>query len=206
MGRQRSATSLVALGLLSKEPLHGHELRQRFEERGISAFTSLTAGALYHALGTLESDGLIEMVRTERVGARPERTVYRITEAGRAMLREEILATLRGPERIHFLVDAALSQCAYLPPAEVIAALEERRVAEAERVEQLEKRSGEVKKRVSRLLERSALSRGHGLALGTSMIRHAVAHARAELGWLEGTLKALKDQRPGRGSREERRS
>jgi len=205
MGRERSATSLVALGLLSKEPLHGHELRLRFEERGISAFTSLTAGALYHALRSLEADGLIEMVRTERVGARPERTIYRITEGGRATLRKEILETLREPERIHFLVDAALSQCAHLPPAEVIAALEARRVAQAERLEQLEKRTVEVAERVSKLLERSTLPRGHGMALGTSMIRHAVAHARAELGWLDETLQALKDQRPGRRARKERR-
>lgn len=79
-------------------------------------------------------------------------------------------------------------------------------VAQAERLEQLEKRSVEVEERVSKRLELSALPRGHGMALGTSMIRHAVAHARAELGWLEGTLKALKDQRLGRGPRKERGS
>ena len=105
--RNESTTVLIALGLLAEAPLHGHEIRQRFAERGISTFTPLTVGALYHALRVLEQRGLIAVRKTERVGARPERTVYEITAQGRKGLKESLVMGLASLQGQHFVVDAA---------------------------------------------------------------------------------------------------
>ena len=39
----------------------------------------MSVGALYRELRTMEGEGLVAATRTEKVGKRPERTVYAIT-------------------------------------------------------------------------------------------------------------------------------
>jgi DNA-binding PadR family transcriptional regulator len=56
-----------------------------------------SVGALYRELRAMEGEGLVEAVRTERVGRRPARTVYAITGEGSlelAMLREQAIRNI----------------------------------------------------------------------------------------------------------------
>lgn len=55
-------------------------LRQRLKERSIR----LNYGALYAVVDSLRKRRLIERTQTERPGRLPERTVYRLTDAGRS--------------------------------------------------------------------------------------------------------------------------
>lgn len=66
--------------------MHGHQLRLQAEQERISLWTDISVGALYGALKRLANDGLLDEVRVEREGNFPERQVYGITEAGRAVL------------------------------------------------------------------------------------------------------------------------
>ncbi len=59
-------------------------------------------------------------------GARPERTVYRITEAGREEMTDWVRELIAAPERERPKFKAGLSLLAVLPPAEAIALLCER--------------------------------------------------------------------------------
>jgi hypothetical protein len=83
-------------------------------------------GSIYNALKTLTRDGYLEVVGTDQVGGRPERTTYRLTAAGeeefRILLREEWW-TVRPP--IDPLM-AALSFIGFVTRNEAIAALEHR--------------------------------------------------------------------------------
>jgi DNA-binding PadR family transcriptional regulator len=56
-------------------------------------------GSLYTVVGNLEKHGLIEAAGRERSGARPERTVYQITDAGREELTDWVGELLGTPER-----------------------------------------------------------------------------------------------------------
>jgi DNA-binding PadR family transcriptional regulator len=190
-GEPESTTSLIALGLLCDGPLHGYEMRQRFEQRGVPQFTRLTAGALHYALKGLEARGLISVVGSERVGARPERTTYRITDAGRASLHSGLLDTLGRLERVHPAIDAALSQASHLPTQDVMIALRERRERQAALVEALESQEPEIEAAIRAEQGSTARADDAELVLRLSMIRHARVHARAELEWLEATLAAL---------------
>ena len=58
----------------------------------IIATPKVTTGSLYHTIERLADDGLIEVVETSRAGRRPERTTYRVTEAG----RDAFASRLRG--------------------------------------------------------------------------------------------------------------
>lgn len=85
-------TRLVVLGLLAEHgQRHGHQLRHDVEVKGADDWAGVGVGSLHRELRVMSAAGLIEPVRTERVGSRPERTIYQITPAG---LRE--LAALRG--------------------------------------------------------------------------------------------------------------
>jgi DNA-binding PadR family transcriptional regulator len=57
----------------------------------------VSVGALYRELRAMEREGLVEAARTEKVGNRPERTVYAITAEGQlelTTLREQAIKPL----------------------------------------------------------------------------------------------------------------
>ncbi|GAA4063505.1 PadR family transcriptional regulator [Nonomuraea soli] len=74
----------VLLGLLAEGPKHGYELKKGHDER-LPGNRPLAYGQVYATLQRLERDGLAEVAETQREGG-PERTVYAVTEAGRAEL------------------------------------------------------------------------------------------------------------------------
>jgi len=93
----------MVLGTLSAHgPTHGHQIRRLAEVSNVGEWGGVSVGALYRELRIMEGEGLVEPVRTERVGRRPARTVYRITDAGGlelATLRERaIKSMITGPD------------------------------------------------------------------------------------------------------------
>jgi DNA-binding PadR family transcriptional regulator len=83
----------MALGVLARSgPTHGHHIRRLAEATNVGEWGGVSVGALYRELRTMEHEGLIEAARTEKLGNRPERTVYEITDEGRlelTVLREQ---------------------------------------------------------------------------------------------------------------------
>lgn len=74
---------MAALELLHEGPRHPYEIHQTLRERQADQMVKLSAGTLYHSIERLDRDGFIEVVETSREGRRPERTTYRLTQAGR---------------------------------------------------------------------------------------------------------------------------
>ena len=93
-------TRLVILGLLAERGAqHGHELRRAVQVTKADEWAGVGAGSLHRELRKLADEELIAAVRTERVDRRPERTVYQITDTGRAeldALRDRAMAGLHG--------------------------------------------------------------------------------------------------------------
>ena len=80
MTNQVSSIRLFILGTLSASgPLHGHQIRQQAQSDRTEIWTDIQVGSVYGALKRLANEGLVRELRTERVGNRPERTVYEIT-------------------------------------------------------------------------------------------------------------------------------
>lgn len=81
-------TRLMILGLLARNgPRHGHQLRHDADVTDVGIWGGVRVGALYRELPQMEAEALIETVRTEQVGRRPTRTIYRITQEGQHALR-----------------------------------------------------------------------------------------------------------------------
>ncbi|AHH95909.1 PadR family transcriptional regulator [Kutzneria albida] len=78
--------ALAVLELLAERPMHPYEIAQLMRERQMDRRVKVKAGSLYHTVERLHGQELIEVVDTQRDGRRPERTVYGMTEAGRAAL------------------------------------------------------------------------------------------------------------------------
>ena len=72
------------LGLLAEKPLHGYQIKQRFEEM-LGGTWDVNFGSIYQALQRLERDGLVEA--TGERGDRGRQT-YQATAAGRSALDE----------------------------------------------------------------------------------------------------------------------
>jgi DNA-binding PadR family transcriptional regulator len=91
-------TRLMALGTLARYgPQHGHQIRRLADVTNVGEWGGVSVGALYRELRTMERDGLVATVRTERVGNRPARTVYEITADGQLelmTLREQAIKPL----------------------------------------------------------------------------------------------------------------
>jgi DNA-binding PadR family transcriptional regulator len=91
-------TRLMALGVLARNgPSHGHHIRRVADVTNVGEWGGVSVGALYRELRTMEREGLVEAARTEKVGNRPERTVYAITAEGQlelTTLREQAIRPL----------------------------------------------------------------------------------------------------------------
>jgi PadR family transcriptional regulator AphA len=72
------------LGLLSEKPMHGYRLKEVFAQR-VSSLWGLTTGQIYQSLAALEGAGFLES-HGERMGRRPARHIYSVTERGRTEL------------------------------------------------------------------------------------------------------------------------
>ncbi|RSN36964.1 PadR family transcriptional regulator [Amycolatopsis sp. WAC 04169] len=130
--KRRKVGNLLALAILStlnERPMHPYEMASVLKSRGKDRDMGIKWGSFYTVVGNLRKHGLIEAAESGRDGARPERTVYRITKAGRDEMLDwlrELLAEL-APEEPKFV--AGLSVMGWLGPDEVVALLRTRLAA-----------------------------------------------------------------------------
>lgn len=80
-------SKLTVLGLLSIGPNHGYGLRAILESWEVHRWLDVKYGSIYAALHRFADAGLVEVVDVA-ADRGPNRTTYRLTEAGQAELRE----------------------------------------------------------------------------------------------------------------------
>jgi DNA-binding PadR family transcriptional regulator len=124
-----SPLALSILELLDEEPIHPYEMASRMRARHHDEFIRLNFGTLYHTVDVLERNGWIHPVEREKEGRRPERTVYELTESGRAVLLRTLGELLRQPRREYPHFAAGLMFMHHLDATEAAEHLEQRAVA-----------------------------------------------------------------------------
>jgi DNA-binding PadR family transcriptional regulator len=173
----------MVLGTLARHgPRHGHEIRRIAELTNVGEWGGVSVGALYRELRTMEGEGLVEAVRTERVGRRPARTVYAVTDEGRlelSVLREQ---AIKGMHWGHDPLGVALSFAGAIADAEELASwLRGRREVFAITATQL----AEDRQRL--------VSKGYLGPLEASVMYRAQLHAETEVRWHDEIAKVLAD-------------
>ena len=170
---------LAVLGVLAQRPMHRYEIATTIREQGKDDDMAVRWGSLYTVVKNLERHGFVEATGTEREGARPERTTYRITDAGRAEMVGWTRDLLRSTDREHPRFAAGLSMLGALPPDEVATLLRERldrlEAATAARNAELERWSSDVPR------------------LFLVEVEYGLALERAEAEWVRGLLAELED-------------
>jgi DNA-binding PadR family transcriptional regulator len=79
-----SATRLLILGvLISKQPIHGYDVRRELELWNAEQWANIAYGSIYFALNKMAEERLVEAASADQAGNRPARTTYTITDAGR---------------------------------------------------------------------------------------------------------------------------
>ena len=102
MTRRRKVDNPLALAVLvltAERPMHPYEMAQVLRERGKHTSINIKRGSLYTVVRSLQRHGLIEATGTFRQGRRPERTVYALTDAGRAETRDWLRELIAVPEK-----------------------------------------------------------------------------------------------------------
>lgn len=129
MATKRKVGNLLGLAVLCyllQRPMHPYELSRTLRDNDDVRSIKFTHGSLYMVVGQLERAGFIAALQTSRDGARPERTVYALTDAGRAELGDWLRDLVGDPKHEYPQFVAALSLVAALPPDEVRTLLAQR--------------------------------------------------------------------------------
>jgi DNA-binding PadR family transcriptional regulator len=138
VAKRRKVGNLLALAVLSavvQRPMHPYEMASVLRERGKDQDMKIKWGSLYTVVGNLEKHGMIAATESVRQGGRPERTVYRITDAGRAELEDWARELLATPEQEPLRFQTALSVMAAIPPDEAAELLRQRLTALTEQID-----------------------------------------------------------------------
>ncbi|MGQ0840744.1 PadR family transcriptional regulator [Actinokineospora sp.] len=104
-----SATRMLVLGVIHwAGKAHGYQVRAELIGWRAEDWARIKPGSIYHAIRKAAADGLIETVSAEPGQGGPDRTAYRITEAGDAELLRLIREGLRRT-RDPWMLNAALA-------------------------------------------------------------------------------------------------
>ncbi len=114
---------LLLLGILSAHSLHGYQLNELLK----SPSTAIRIGKAnaYQLLAKLEKERLVKG-HEERIAKRPPRTIYTITEVGRAEFRRLLQERLAEFQPIEYPDGISLNFIDVLPPETVVPLLEQR--------------------------------------------------------------------------------
>jgi len=113
--------------MLHTRPLHPYGIQRLIKQWGKDQVVDVGERAsLYRTIDRLHAAGLVRVVETERDHQYPERTVYTITDVGRAVTREWLEEMLAVPKQDFPEFPAALSHVVMLTPQDTLALLERR--------------------------------------------------------------------------------
>ena len=179
--RKRSnVLALAVLSLLIERPMHPYEMSALMRQRDLASTVKLNFGALYAVIETLHRLELIVPKETQRQGRHPERTIFAITDAGRAEFFDWLHVLIRTPAVEYTQFVAGLALIAHLSPLEAMALLEDRVHTLSEQVDEqhaaLETTSQQGVDRIFLIED-----------------EYRLAQQISERGWVEKLLEEIKD-------------
>lgn len=156
---------------------HGYEVRRELLSWGADRWANIKTGSIYHALRQMAKEQLLTVV-DEQPGTAPERTVYRITDAGDWEFLRLVSNGLSEPARNSELLSAAYTFVTALPRDRAISLLKYR-VANLEGL-----------RRNAELLLEDPVALGRPEHVG-EMFRLWKLTAEAGVDWTSGVIKRL---------------
>lgn len=176
---------LVILGLLMGGEKHPYEMQHILKSRQMEKYIKFYEGSLYYAVEQLKKDGFIEVSGVIKEEKRPDKTVYRITDAGRMKFQELLMKQFAMEEKFYDPIYTALIFAGYGDSGKIADIIGQRIKNIESRIEKLEKlyeERGPVIPRAARYI-----------FIGFR------EHARAKLQWLRSLRDDALEDRLGHG-------
>jgi DNA-binding PadR family transcriptional regulator len=137
-----SPLALAVLVLLHEGPMHPYRMQRLIKERGKDQVINVEQRAsLYQTINQLLRAGLITFWETSRPEGFPERTVYKLTEAGHAAAVDWLRDMLSTPAQDYPDFPAAVSLLPLLTPED---ALQQMRTREARLLDRIAALDAEI--------------------------------------------------------------
>jgi len=155
------------LGLLQEEPLHGYEVKNRFEAM-LGGTWDVNIGQIYTTLQRLERDGLIRPV-----GGRGDRgkLLYELLPEGQQALNQWLAEPDSGPQQLHEEIYVKLLLATRIANGDLQGLLARQKRTYLQRLRDL-----------NRLEERARRDGRIDLA---RLVRGALLHTEADLKWMD---------------------
>jgi DNA-binding PadR family transcriptional regulator len=155
------------LGLLKEEPLHGYEVKNRFESM-LGGTWEVNIGQIYTTLQRLERDGLVRPV-----GSRGDRgkQQYKLSPEGQTALDQWLAQPDSGPQQLHEDIYVKLLLATRIANGDLQPMLARQKRAYLQRLRDL-----------NRLEERARRDGRIDLA---RLVRGALLHTEADLKWMD---------------------
>jgi len=169
--------AFLVLALLAEGKAHGYQLERMVWNRGFRYWASAKRSAIYLALKRLEEQGLVDAA-LEQGGAAP-RKVYTITPAGRERLAQDAAEHIGHSDHPHTELDLGIYALPFLEPGQALEALERCHATLCDRLGFLD--------------ERLAWCGEQNLPLVALNFERPALVLRAELVWLEGVIRAVRE-------------
>jgi DNA-binding PadR family transcriptional regulator len=173
---------LYILGLLLRfGPQHGYQIKKLLEEQ-LEDFTQIKLPTVYYHLVKMESAGLLT-AHSDKQGARPEKTVYQVSDTGIDQFKELLYQTLKIEYRPTFDIDGAFYFSESLESGALTESLR-KHIANMQRIlTGLDIHQSET---------RAHIPREHQI-FADIIFEHHILHYKAELTWAEQSLNSLKE-------------
>jgi DNA-binding PadR family transcriptional regulator len=184
---KRKVSNLLALAVLSylsRGPMHPYELGQMLRQNADDRSIRFNHGSLYMVIKQLAKADFIAAQGSEREGGRPERTIYAITDEGRAEMSSWLRELIEVPRYEYPSFIAALSLIGALAPDDALELL-------GNRLERLQRARAEVRTQV----EESLAAGLHPLFLVEEDYRAALLDA--DLAFVEDLIARIADPADG---------
>jgi len=124
--RPENPLALAMMAMLAEGPMHPYEIASTIRTRHGEDAIRIKFGSLYSVIAQLVERRWIVAHETAQSGRRPEHTKYRLTEEGRAALKDWMRDLLSNPVKEYPKFESALCLLAVLPREDILARIRER--------------------------------------------------------------------------------
>lgn len=165
---------LLVLGVLHRGDFHPYEIKRRLEAAMVECYIDVDVGTLYYAVRQLEKEALIAAIAEERVARGGMRTIYRITDEGRAEFRKLLHSQFEADGPVSETLYGALLFLHLAEPETVRSSLRQRITNLDEQIAKL----GPVRSELGPILSTG----------GEHLLNHLERQRRLDREWLERLL------------------
>jgi DNA-binding PadR family transcriptional regulator len=165
---------LAILSLVAEGPVHGYQIEQIINERGMREWTEIGFSSIYYLLNKMEKKGWIVSQMKNAVRQGPSRRVFTITPTGLQTCKRETLAALSEPRVSPSHFQMGLANLPLLEKSEILNAM---------------KHYEELLIRKNKELENKKIGYGNDIPKNVkALFDHSLRSIEAELAWVQKFL------------------